>query len=378
MPAAPNQVSERDTRIIGLGTALPTARVSQATLADATVRCADATPQQQEKVRRIFERTGVTQRGSVIAHEPTGNGHPDALADAFPSPTHAGDVGPTVAQRMAWYEREALPLAEAACIDALRVADVMAGDVAQLVTVSCTGFAAPGVDLALIDALGLPAAVGRTAIGFMGCHGALNGLRVADALARAVPGEPVLLCCVELCTLHFQYGYELGRIVSNALFADGAAAAVVTHDAGADASSPRLLAQASTVLPDSADEMTWRIGDHGFEMTLSPRVPEWVARHVGPWLSGWLETHGLAAGEVAGWAIHPGGPKVIDAVADALALPPGAADASRGVLADHGNMSSPTVLFILERLRAQAVRGPVVVMAFGPGLVAEAALLEFP
>jgi len=374
MPAAPDHA----TRLLGLGTAVPAARVPQPTLADAAARCANATPEQQQKVRRIFERTGVAHRGSVIAHKPTDPAHPEPLADAFPPPTGPDDQGPTVAQRMAWYEREALPLAAAACADALRSADVLATEIAQLVTVSCTGFAAPGIDITLIEALGLPAAVGRTSIGFMGCHGALNGLRVADALARTAPGRPVLLCCVELCSLHFQYGYDLGRIVSNALFADGAAAAVIAHDARVHPPSPRLLAQASTALPDSADDMTWRIGDHGFEMTLSPRVPELVGRHVRPWLCGWLEPHGLTPGDVAGWAIHPGGPKVIDAVTDALGLPADAADASRGVLADHGNMSSPTVLFILERLRRAEVRGPAVVIGFGPGLVAEAALIELP
>ena len=233
--------------------------------------------------------------------------------------------------------------------------------------------AAPGVDIALIRALGLDAGVERVHVGFMGCQGALNGLRVARALALASPNARVLLCCVELCGLHLQYSGEPDLVVANSLFADGAAAAVVGIADGGQAW--RLAASGAALLPDSLDAMTWSIGDHGFTMTLSPRVPALIEAHLGPWLAGWLARHGLAIGDVASWAIHPGGTRVVGAVERALGLDARAGAAAREVLAEHGNMSSPTVLFVLERLRARGAATPCVALAFGPGLSVEAALL---
>ena len=190
------------------------------------------------------------------------------------------------------------------------------------------------------------------------------------------------MVAAELCTLHFQYGNNPQQIVANALFADGAAAVVGQYQAsgqnheGNDRDAPwRLRGSGSHVLPDSRDAMTWRIGDHGFIMTLSPRVPDLIRSHLGPWLRRWLASLDLSPKEVDGWAIHPGGPRVISAVEETLDLPPTAGDTSRAVLAEHGNMSSPTVLFILDRLRLAAHRR-VVALAFGPGLTVEAAVFE--
>jgi predicted naringenin-chalcone synthase len=363
-------------RIRGLGLATPTHDAAQSQLATSTeLRCA-TNDRQRGKVQRIFAGTTVQRRGSVLLANGEARDPADRLGDAYPPSAGAADGGPTVAQRMAWYEERALPMAADAAGRALDDAGVTPQDIAQVVIVSCTGFAAPGLDVRLIDAIGLRPTVGRTMVGFMGCHGALNGLRVAEALAKTRPGEAVLLCCVELCTIHFQYGYDAQHIVANALFADGAAALVAQcpREAAYAQPQPRLIDQTSTIVPDSADAMTWRIRDHGFRMTLSPRVPTLVEQHLRTFVEPWLAQHGLTAKDVAGWVIHPGGPRVITAVESALGLPTGAGDASRAVLAAHGNMSSPTVLFILRRLIEQDTRGPVVMLAFGPGLVIEAAL----
>ena len=315
----------------------------------------------------------------------------------YPPANGDADRGPTLAERLKRYPEEALPLARRACQNALDDAGLAPADVAQLVTVSCTGFSAPGIDIALIDTLGLPPTVGRTLVGFMGCHGAMNGLRVAHGVAHTHPippaiplnrdgrtphpGTHVLLCCVELCTLHFQYGWDPEKVVANAIFADGAAAVVArlaNHDEAADDANPhgRVAAHGSCLLPDSRGDMTWLIRDHGFEMTLSARVPALIEQHLEPWFTPWLASQGLTARDVGGWAIHPGGPRVISAVERALDLPVGAGDVSRAVLAECGNMSSPTVLFIVERLRAAAVPRPWVALAFGPGLTAEAVLIR--
>ena len=176
---------------------------------------------------------------------------------------------------MRFFEEASGPLAVAAATEALRHSGVEARRVTHLVTVTCSGFSAPGFDRSLIEQLPLQATVARTQVGFMGCHAALNALRVARAFVAADPQAVVLVRCVELCSLHFQYGWDPEQIVANALFADGAAACVVqAADAprGGSGSPYRVLASGSVVLPESRDAMTWRMGDHGFRMTLSSGV----------------------------------------------------------------------------------------------------------
>jgi predicted naringenin-chalcone synthase len=231
------------------------------------------------------------------------------------------------------------------------------------------------VDLTLVNGLDLPPTVQRTHVGFMGCHGAVNGLRVGSAFTGAEPTARVLLCAVELCSLHYFYGWEPSKVIANALFADGAAAVVGAPPAASPAGAWTVTATASRLLPDSAGAMTWTIGDHGFEMTLSKHVPRLIAVHVRPWLQQWLAAFDLALSDVGSWALHPGGPRILEAVEEGLGLP-GAAAVSRAVFADCGNMSSPTLLFILDRLRTAEAARPCVALAFGPGLMAEAALLR--
>jgi predicted naringenin-chalcone synthase len=210
----------------------------------------------------------------------------------------------------------------------------------------------------------------------MGCHGALNGLRVARAFLDADPSACVLLCALELCSLHHQYGWDVGTIVANALFADGAAAVVAVASGNTRPGRFRLLASGSVVADDSEDAMTWRIGDHGFRMTLSPQIPELIGLHLRPWLEGWLAHHGLDFAAIGSWAVHPGGPRILSAVGEAIGLDSADLETSQRVLADHGNMSSPTILFILDRIRRSGAGRPCLALAFGPGLAVEAALLE--
>ena len=155
----------------------------------------------------------------------------------------------------------------------------------------------------------------------------------------------------------------------------GCDAAPVTVVASDGATTPTR-APVVAFLPGEDAAMTWRVGNHGFEMTLSPRVPSLIVRHLRPWLENWLAQSGRRLGDIRSWAVHPGGPRILSSVAEALDLPPSATAVSRDVLAECGNMSSPTVLFVLDRLREQAAPGPIVALAFGPGLVAESALLE--
>jgi predicted naringenin-chalcone synthase len=210
----------------------------------------------------------------------------------------------------------------------------------------------------------------------MGCHGAINGLRVARAYAEADHAARVLLCAVELCALHYHYCWDPKKMVANALFADGAAALVGAAGTAAPDGVWQAAATGSCLFPNSDEAMTWNIRDHGFEMRLSTRVPDLIGRHLRSWLEAWLGQHGLGPVDVASWAIHPGGPRVLTGVAKCLGLSDSALETSREVLAECGNMSSPTILFILSRLRTRQAPRPCVALGFGPGLVVEAALFR--
>jgi predicted naringenin-chalcone synthase len=382
--------------ILGLGTANPPDSVSADEGLAVARLLAGPDVRTSTWLGPIYANAGVRRRFQIIGFL--------AMKDAFEGtrytdspflPTKANEgVGPTTAERMRVYAEEAGPMALRAAASALAESGVLSEEITHLVTVSCTGFAAPGVDLALISGLGLKPTVQRTHVGFMGCHGAMNGLRVANAFASADPAARVLVCAVEMCSLHYYYGSAADKLVANAIFADGAAAIVGANltprppsrrGQGGQSPSPQrggvgegsfweVRASGSCLIPDSAADMSWKVGDHGFEMSLSRRVPGLIAKHLRPWLESWLRDIGLSVEEVRSWAVHPGGPKIISAVEESLALSPEAMAASRGVFADYGNMSSPTVLFVLDRLRRENAPRPCVALGFGPGLVAEAAL----
>jgi predicted naringenin-chalcone synthase len=188
---------------------------------------------------------------------------------------------------------------------------------------------------------------------------------------------------VELCSLHYHYGWNPSKMIANALFADGAAAVVGMAAGSGDPRRERapvdawcVAATGSCLVPDSTDAMTWTIHDHGFEMTLAKQVPGLIAKHLRPWLKTWLGRQGLGLEEIAAWAVHPGGPRILSAVEEGLCLPRAALAASRAVFAECGNMSSPTLLFILDRMQRERAGRPCVMLGFGPGLSAEAALLR--
>ena len=364
--------------LMGFGTAVPTTAVTQTEAAKLAERICCRTEGQAELLPSLYRQSGISKRHLAFS--------PQVVADILQGTKHSGsvflpredaeDLGPTTGQRMQHYVGEAGTLAVQASQQALREAALEPGSLTHLVTVSCTGFRAPGVDIELIKQLGLRATIERTHIGFMGCHGALNGLRVARAFTAALSEACILLCAVELCGLHFHYPWSPKQMVSNALFADGAAAVVGVAPSAAPEDAWQAIASGACLFPDTEYAMTWSIGDHGFEMTLSTRVPDLLARYLRPWLADWLGECGLRFDEVASWAIHPGGPRILNAVEQALGLSSEATAVSREVLAEYGNMSSPTVLFLLQRLRARRAPRPCVALGFGPGLATEAALFR--
>lgn len=351
----------RGMAILSLGTALPVHEMPQQEAADLARQVTCQTEEQAALVKVLFRRAGVNTRYTVVPHR--------RALDWLPTCAS----GPTTAERIAVYRREAPLLAEQAAAEALKQAVSSPREISHLITVSCTGFHAPGIDVELIDRLGLRPTVERTHIGFMGCHGAINALRVATALTQAGPAAKVLLCAVELCSLHYQYAWHPELLVGNALFGDGAAALVGAP--GDHSAAWRVAATGSCLLPDSRDAMSWSISDHGFQMQLSPQVPDLIQAHLRPWLESWLAEHGLRLADIGSWNLHPGGPRILNAVEAALGLDERATAVSRAVLRDYGNLSSPTVLFILEQLMEIDAPRPCLILAFGPGLVAEAALV---
>lgn len=358
--------------VIGTGTALPRHSLSQEEAVVVAKRLTRADDRQTRRLEKLYRLTGVKRRHTVVLDNPLAN---DAPIPLYPDARSHDDQGPPLTPRMERYEREAPRLAEDAARAALADAQLAPADISHIVTVTCSGFMSPGIDVFLMDSLGLPPTVQRTQVGFMGCHGALNGLRVAKGYAESDPGARVLLVAVELCSLHYQYGWDDERNVANALFADGAAAMVL----GGDTSRGdvwRGTHTGSCLIPASRDAMSWRIRDNGFVMTLSATVPELIEQHLRPWLDPWLAQRHLTCNDVSSWAVHPGGPAILKAVQKTLGIQRRDLAVSWETLSTLGNMSSPTVLFILQTLIQHGAPRPCVALGFGPGLMVEAMLFE--
>ena len=280
--------------------------------------------------------------------------------------------GQTTSHRLRHFNAAAVALACRSSTIALDRSGRDPASITHLVTVSCTGAESPGAWLGVHQALNLRDDVSRTHIGFMGCHGAMNGLAAARAFAAEDPSNVVLLICMEICSIHYHVGSEFrDQSIANALFSDGAASVIISQvDQG-----PALDCFSSRLFPDTSELMTWRVGDNGFEMRLSPRVPIVLKRSVSSWIAQWLEKSGLSIEDIGSWAIHPGGRDIVEGVRQGLGLSRDQMGPSLDVLANQGNMSSSTVLWIINRLIDDGCRGSMVAMAFGPGLVGESVLL---
>ena len=319
-----------------------------------------------ERARRLFarmaERCGIARRWSVF--EAAGEGGFDR--GGF----YRRGAFPDTAARMRRYEEEAPGLALDAVAGLGLDAAGRAG-ITHLIVASCTGFYAPGLDLQLVQRLGLDPGVERTVVGFMGCYAAMNALKLARHIVRSEPAARVLVVNLELCTLHLQDSPDLETVLSFLIFGDGCAAGLVS-------AAPEGIALdgfRAVVIPGTAEQITWRIGAGGFDMHLSGAVPATLAGGLPAALPAILG--GRGAGDVELWAVHPGGRTILDAVEQAADLDGERLADSRAVLRDFGNMSSATVMFVLKRMldrfRATGMGGNGLgcAMAFGPGLTAE-------
>jgi predicted naringenin-chalcone synthase len=273
---------------------------------------------------------------------------------------------PGTKARMEVFQKEAPRLSFEASESALNQAKVAAKDLTHLILVSCTGMVAPGVELDLVHQLGLNPTVERYCIHFMGCYAAFTGLKLADKILKAEPEAKVLVVAVELCTLHFQKEYTEDNLLANSLFGDGAAAALVMRSEKGLAIKNYL----SQILREGEKDMAWEIGDFGFQMRLSQYIPALLDQGIQKLKEVFEEKFGLS--HISQFAIHPGGKQILQKVQEAFGLDPEVNRHSMEVLKNHGNMSSVSILFVLEKmLKDPTVAGDILAMGFGPGLTLE-------
>jgi len=383
MPAPADPVSIRS-----IGTAVPDTVIGQEHIRDVFRTQPGLSRLATRLVGSVFDAAAIDTRHTVIdelgagGSEGGGLGSEPLEAPVFLDSETGRILDPSTGTRNDVYVERSPALFETAARDALdRAEGITAADVTHVVTVSCTGFFAPGPDYLLVRALGLAASTRRLHIGFMGCYGAFPAIRSARDTCLADPDAVVLVVCAELCTLHLRSSSDPDAIVASSVFADGAAAAIITARPAPEGSRVLDVEALETVLtPVGEGDMAWSIGDSGFDMVLSSYVPHIVEQHVDEALAA-LWTDGLRVADIDLWAVHPGGRSIVDRVQNRLGLADHQVAASRKVLREAGNMSSATVLFVMREALtgeggAWSSTAPprpqrVVAMAFGPGLTVE-------
>jgi predicted naringenin-chalcone synthase len=347
--------------IHGIGTAVPDRAMTQGE-AVSFMESVFEDPRLRRLIRRVSRQSDIAERHlAALAWQDTADRLP-----FYPS-ARVQPFGPGMGVRSALFDVAANDLVRRS-IDDIPTAPFDA--IQTLVTVSCTHASSPGLEQPVFECTSLPHDIQRWNLGFMGCSAGLAAVRLIQGLTPE--HQHALICTCELSSLHFQYSEAIDQITANMLFADGAAAVVLSTQP----SDVAVLNSCCVQLPSAADQMIWSAGDHGLCLKLSRALPDTLAMHVGKAVDQLLADCGKSREEIAHWLAHPGGPKILDAVESALELSPESLADSRGVLHDYGNMSSSTIFFVLNRLLKRDPEGLCITMAFGPGLTIEVALLE--
>ncbi len=326
-----------------------------------------------EKNRRLlpvlYKRSGILTRYSVFPDFSLPRGQWGFFGNN-------GEI-PTLEKRMALYNQEAVNLSAKAienCLQGVAGGVPHIQEVTHLITVTCTGISAPGLDVLLMHKLNLSPNIVRTSVNFMGCYAALHALKIADAFCRADASAKVLIVCTELCTLHFQKSNDVDAILSSTLFADGSAACLVTSEK--DVEGLEIKQFYSKVALGGQEDMAWQLSSSGFLMTLSNHVPKLIKEEIRHLLESSLEKLNLTIDKITHWAIHPGGKNILEAVENSLNLTKEDLSKSYNVLKNYGNMSSSTILFVLKEMMQENKQGNVFAVAFGPGITMESVILE--
>lgn len=362
------------SKITAIGVANPCYKRSQQDAADLICMGFDLKPAKKKILKAIYKSSGIEYRYSVISDYCKIPGEFEFF------PNNPSDSFPTTSERMKLYKSNALTLALSAIENCLKVIeDFNKKDITHLITVSCTGMYAPGIDIEIIQKLGLDPSTKRTTINFMGCYGAFNGMKVADAFCQAQPNSNILVVCIELCSIHFQNNFSIENIISNAIFADGAAAVLIQGNT----KQQKYLNIESfycDLVPQTNQEMAWNIGDQGFDIVLSSYVPEVIKFGISSFTQKLLAKSSVTLDDIDYYAIHPGGLKILQACEESLEISVEDNKYSYDVLRNFGNMSSATILFvlknILDSLSTSDDNKNVFSCAFGPGLTLESMLLK--
>jgi predicted naringenin-chalcone synthase len=358
-------------RIVSIATEVPPHRHNQNNLLSFMEQAYGAGEKEKRILSYLYNHSGIETRYSVIPDFTL----PLSEWEFFPQSEDL-EPFPSLEHRMQWFNKYALPLSLTSankCIDGVINKD----EITHLITVSCTGMSAPGLELQLQEAMGLPRYINRTAINFMGCYAAIHGLKMASDIANFNTDAKVLVVCTELCSLHFQKTFSQDSITAPLLFGDGSAAVLVCSDSD-ERSGVRLDSFYSEVLKDAKDSMSWSLSSKGFVMTLASDVPEIFRADIGALKTRALERAGFHERDIRYWCMHPGGKRILEAIGKGLSLTADDLAHSYDVLKNYGNMSSATVLFVLKEMwpELMANKGAhVFSAAFGPGLTMESAVM---
>lgn len=360
--------------ITSLGTATPSHRLSQGAIASFMVRAMNLGPDDARKLKTLFRASGIQTRYSVLDDY----GREENFT--FFENTHALEPFPSTRKRLELYRRHALALSMEAVTQCLTHLPTLRKDtLTHLIVVSCTGMYAPGLDIDLVKAAGLDSSIERTCINFMGCYAAFNALKIAHAVCESRPHARVLIVCTELCSIHFQKDNSADNMLANALFGDGAAAAVVESSPHAGIAL-RLESFHGELATEGEHDMAWTVGDLGFEMRLSSYVPEVIRSGIKKLTRTLIAKIHEEHPVIDFYAIHPGGKKILEAIESELAITRQDNRAAYEVLRQFGNMSSPTVLFVIREIwksLQEADDGKrILSFAFGPGLTLESMVLR--
>jgi len=357
--------------ITAIGTANPCNRFPQMKILEFMVAAHNLNEQDASRLKKLYQASGIDYRYSVIEDF----GVPRGTYTFFGNQDNL-EPFPGTKKRSSFYEKCAKELGAAAVKDLEQSSDFDIASVTHLITVSCTGMYAPGLDIDIIHSLNLSPTLERTCINFMGCYGAFNALKTADYICKAQPDAKVLIVDVELCTLHFQRESTIENWVANSLFADGAAA-VLVESMQSGKKGFHLKTFFNTLVAEAKDEMAWRVGDYGFEMRLSSGIAKNIGKKINGVADQLTGKANISMKSIKNIAIHPGGRRILEVCEEMLELPEEALDISYDILRQYGNMSSVTILFILKRFLNQMKEGEnLMSFAFGPGLTVESMILE--
>jgi predicted naringenin-chalcone synthase len=364
-------------RIQAIGTANPVHKISQ-DLHYSILESANGMSREEQLVlRKIYSRSGIQHRHSVLSEFSS----PDTAENIIFHPSGKYE-NTSVSKRMKIYEQYAADLCTKAAEDCFaQLPNFDKTSITHLISFSCTGMYAPGIDIQLVETLQLNRSVERTCINFMGCYAAINALKTAYHIVRSQPDAVVMLAGVELCSIHYQKNSDPNQVVANALFGDGAAVTIVSASAGNEAQTGYILKNFYAEFEQSAsNDMVWRIGDSGFDLRLTPEVPNVVKENIEPLLQKLFAKTGLTKDDIAYYAIHPGGMKILEACEQALDITKQQNEVPYHILNDYGNMSSVTILFVLKeylkQLTATDKGKNMLACAFGPGITMESMIVE--